>query len=385
MIDVGHKLKDGVCLNCSCEVDTDNCQEHDGDKYCQDCFDNLFSYCEDCGEYVFNDNIEIIGDKYICESCRDDNYTYCAICSEYISNDNSMYVAGSDICVCELCYNESYFYCDSCGEICHNDYYSGGGCCQECSQNSEDNNGLYGYSYKPDPIFYGDGDLFFGIELEIESEGNSIYDVIQSLPDFVYAKADSSMDDGLEVVSHPTSWKWLQENKKRWDKILDLRNKGFLSYKTDTCGMHVHMSKKAFSTLHLYKFLKMFFENQEFITIISRRKTSSLDKWASLQSDESIVYKAKIKNNIQRHTAVNLQNDASVEIRIFRGTLSPTGFWRNVEFCKAVYEYSKIASIKDISADKLCNYIVEQQKEYPNLYQFLIDKNMVNSLFNIGK
>jgi len=369
------------CRNCNndLDVDTDDHQEFDGDIYCQECFDDLFSYCEECGNTVYADDIVSIDDTYMCESCRDDNYTCCYDCDDYVLDDDRICVG--DNCICESCYQDNYFSCEGCNEVYHTDYYGSEGYCQDCEQ-SEDDNGLYSYNYKPDSVFYGDGDLFFGIELEIESEGNSIYDAVQSLPDFVYAKADSSINNGLEVVSHPTSWNWLQENKKQWDIILNLREDGFLSYKTDTCGMHVHLSKKAFSTLHLYKFLKMFFENQEFITIISRRRLSKLERYASLQSDESIVYKAKIKNNTERYTAVNLQNEESVEVRIFRGTLSPVGFWRNVEFCKAVYEYTKIASIKDISADKLCDYIMNQQKEYPNLAQFLVDKNLAKSLFS---
>jgi len=368
-----------VCQNCSCKIEEDDLQEFEGENYCQECFDDLFSYCEQCDETVsVDDMVYVNNDDYMCKSCRDANYTCCGACGEYVPNDDCFCINDHD--VCEECYCENYFTCESCNEIWHIDYYGSEGCCRDC-ETSEDDCGLHNYSYKPDAAFYGEGDLYFGIELEIESEGNSIYDAVQSLPDFVYAKADSSMDDGLEVVSHPTSWQWLQENKEQWDEVLSLRNKGFLSYKTDTCGMHVHLSKKAFSTLHLYKFLKMFFENQEFIAIISRRRSGNLNRWASLQSDESIVYKARTKNNTQRYTAVNLQNDESVEVRIFRGTLSPVGFWRNVEFCKAVYEFTKTASIRDISKDKFCDYVVEHKKEYPNLAQFLFDKGLTESLF----
>ena len=382
MIVVMNKDKKTItCQNCSCEVDDNDGQEFDEDTYCQECFDDLFSCCEECGETVnIDDIVSVNDDNYMCESCRDNNYVCCNDCADYVSNDDCTCV--DDRYVCETCYCNNYFTCESCGEVYHVDYYGDNGCCLICSQDLENSDGLYNYDYKPDPVFYGDGDLFFGIELEIESEGNNIYDAVQSLPDFVYAKADSSINDGLEVVSHPLSWQWLQENKNQWDKVLNLRNDGFLSYKTDTCGMHIHLSKKAFSTLHLYKFLKMFFENQEFITIISRRRASALEEYASLQSDESIVYKAKIKNNTERYTAVNLQNDESVEVRIFRGTLSPIGFWRNVEFCKAIYEFTKIASIKDITAKKFCDYVMNCKKEYLNLKQFLIDKDLVQSLFN---
>jgi len=379
---MAEELEQILCCNCGKDItdEEDTRQEHGEDIYCEDCFDDLFFCCDDCGTYTDAGSITNIDDTYVCESCRDNEYFLCDDCGEYAHEDTRVVtVAGTDICA--TCYRCDYFTCQECGEVYHNDAYSSDGYCVNCVS-PENENGLFGYSYKPDPDFYGKGDLFFGIELEIESEGNDIYEVVESLPEFVYAKADSTMEDGLEVVSHPTSWDWLQANKEMWGKILDLRNRGFLSYKTDTCGMHVHMSKKAFSTLHLYKFLKMFFENQSFITTVSRRKAHKLECYASLQSEESIVYKAASKGSETRYTAVNLQNEDTVEVRIFRGTLSPVGFWRNVEFCKAVYEFTKNASIKDITTDKFCDYVVEYQKEYPNLFSFLVDKDFVKHLFS---
>ena len=379
-------LVDGLCPDCLEETFVcDNCGERYSDdektiinskNYCTDCVDNEFTRCYDCEELIPNDEITDVNNRDICECCLDNNYFVCNYCSEWSHNSSEIpYYDGS---LCTSCYEDNFFTCDSCNEIYHVDNHDGDGYCCNCGGESSC---LHSYSYKPCPVFYGESkeNLFFGVELEIESDGNSFEDIVENLPDFLYAKEDSSMNEGFEIVSHPTSWNWLIENSKQWNKILDLRKEGFKSYNTSTCGMHVHMSKRAFGSLHLYKFLKLFFENQEFILTVSRRKKYLLEQYASLETDESIVYKAKTKYNDDdkgRYTAVNLRNDETVEVRIFRGTLHPEGFWRNIEFCKAAYDYTKNESIKNINANSFCKFIEKNKKEYFNLFTFLRKKKL---------
>ena len=331
--------------------------------------------CCNCGCVIDQndvDEITLVDDDYVCKDCLSDYFCCCDDCNRLVHQDNIYFVDSfEERTICENCFERNYFRCDSCEEIYHNSYYGGDGCCENCFDNR--NEFLHDYDYKPKPIFYGDkSDLFFGIELEIENKNGDIGDVIDNLPDFVYAKADGSLDDGLEIVSHPTTWSWLKENREKWDEILKLRDAGFLSYQTSTCGMHVHLSRKAFGALHLYKFLKLFFENRDFVLLVSRRKIKSLNQWASLETDENLVYKVKKGNDhTKRYTAINLENSTTVEIRIFRGTLSLVGFWRNLEFCKAAYDYTKNESTKDISAYNFCAFIRSNQKEYPDLFDFI--------------
>ena len=69
--------------------------------------------------------------------------------------------------------------------------------------------GIHDYSYKPDPIFYGDGDRFLGVELEIDGGGEigwkaeDILDIANWKDEHMYCKHDGSLDDGLELVTHP--------------------------------------------------------------------------------------------------------------------------------------------------------------------------------------
>ena len=68
---------------------------------------------------------------------------------------------------------------------------------------------IHQYNYKPEPIFYGSGSLFMGIELEIDGGGEN-HDNAQNILDIancdgtrIYCKHDGSLHHGFEIVSNP--------------------------------------------------------------------------------------------------------------------------------------------------------------------------------------
>ena len=357
-----------ICCNCGLESDT----EHDGELYCDNCFYDLFSSCDFCGKTVNQDDIVICDGDLYCESCAEDKLGQCYECGETFIQNNLHYAECVNQEYCDNCFYDLFSTCENCSETFFIDDLDDNYFCSNCRPQFE---GVYEYDYYPTPLLKGEPSdkelpLYFGVEIEIECVAGET-DEAKNLPNFCYAKEDDSLDNGWEITSSPMTWEWIQEHTKEWEDILSIRKRGYRSYETDTCGMHVHMSKKAFTGLHLYKFLKLFFENQQFIMKVSRRKKSNMEKWASLETDESLVYKAKHKTCRTKYTAVNLQRSDTVEIRIFRGTLHPTGFWMNLEFCKAAYDYTKIEPIKEISGEALQEYILKNWKQFPNISAFL--------------
>lgn len=113
-------------------------------------------------------------DYPLCDSCYDAHYTNCMRCNCLIPISDAYYEDDSDDPLCFACYRDR-----------QNDEY------------------LHDYSYKPEPIFYGDGNLFFGVELEIDDAGRDSEnaeistDLANRRRDHIYIKTDSSLDDGL--------------------------------------------------------------------------------------------------------------------------------------------------------------------------------------------
>jgi hypothetical protein len=224
-------------------------------------------------------------------------------------------------------------------------------------------------------------DLFLGIELEVENVKDAdMGDILEGLPHDIYAKEDSSINHGCEFVSHPMTWEYLKAHPETWGYVLDLKREGFKSYKTDTCGMHIHLSKSAFGTLHLYKFLTLFYggrANREFIYKVSRRTRDRLEDWATLEGSNNArggrkyTAKNKMDEDGQRHCAVNMTNPHTIEIRIFRGTLGKKGFWANVEFCVAAWAYTKQCALPKVTISAFKDWVTNNKKEYPHFAEFL--------------
>ena len=192
------------------------------------------------------------------------------------------------------------------------------------------------YSYKPEPIFYGNGKRFLGVELEIDRGGKDP-DNAQELLDIVnhgsekhiYIKSDSSLDEGLELVTHPMTLDY-HLNEFNWESILKTAvSMGYRSHQTSTCGLHVHVSRDAFGDNEdeqeevISRIL--YFVEHHWLELVkfSRRTESSLNRWAARFGYEptpsAIMNKAK--SYYGRYYAVNLCNRNTIEFRLFRGTL----------------------------------------------------------------
>jgi hypothetical protein len=373
-----------VCEKCKEQILKTDAMELPNDPgifRCSDCMEEDYFICDFCNEFCLDDSTVITvhnGDK-ICEACYSSSYGTCENCSKVLENTDI--ISHDGMTYCTNCFDNMFIECDYCGAFVDRDYacYTDDSCyCETCC--SDDDAELYDHSYTPDYVFYGktSENLYFGIELEIENNDDSDYlSDINETNRILYAKSDGSLDNGIEIVSHPTTFDYFNENFNTvWNPILDSKNHGYRSYNTTTCGIHIHISKKAFSTLHLYKFMKFFYMNDKFIRTISQRNSELLDEWASNgATGDNIIKKAKNKiGNENRYSAINLQPYNTVEVRIFRGTLEAGSFRKNIEFLHALYYFTKTSGISKLHIDLFIRYIENNKKQYSNLYKFITKK-----------
>ena len=182
------------------------------------------------------------------------NTLFCMHCGEIILGSDN--VGGDEFPLCNRC-SALYVSCEDCGRLIlestarysDDDYPY----CAGCFSNHEDNRAIHDYYYKPQPIFFGEGPRYFGVELEIDEGGEDednadrILDVANTdLRYHMYAKHDGSLNEGFEIISHPCSIDY-HMNKIPWGKILDKAiYLGYTSHSSGTCGLHIHVSRKAF-------------------------------------------------------------------------------------------------------------------------------------------
>lgn len=299
-----------ICSHCGAAYPLGELQEFDGELYCPDCLDNLTVLCDDCGQRFRISEVHQEQDMTLCRSCLDD-YAYCHGCGRLVPEGDLHYIRGGD--------DDEEGYCESC-------YPSYG-----------PSHAVQSYYYKPDPIFYGEGDRYLGVELEIDGAGETdrhaqrlVEAASVSGQEHIYIKHDGSLDDGLEIVTHPMTLDY-HLTKMPWSSIVaGALDMGYVSHKACTCGLHVHVNRSAFGDTEreqeeVIARILFFVENHwNELLRFSRRTRSQMEQWANRygrkDNPKEVLDDAK-RHHYERYRCVNLTNYSTVEFRMFRGTL----------------------------------------------------------------
>ena len=318
----------------------------------------------------------IDGARNVCSPCLDvlidaDEVSRCAWCRKYLVELH--YSHDRDLDLCQACFNSSWS-CDDCGHSMeegeeHECYRSNGSL-------------IYDYSYKPDnPKFFGEADYHFGLEIEVEdTDGYGVEEgaevVLNSLNDRAYIKHDSSLDDGFEIVTEPHSLDQLENLD--WDFLRTLRSRGYRSWDTGTCGIHVHVSRTAFrnagkhNEAHELRFQKLIYDNASQVRTIAGRTSH----YAQFQDKGNLVMKVKHGQSADRYEAINSQNTHTLEVRVFRGSLKKTRILSAVEFIHSAVEYTRFMKIdpkaKQLSWFRFMGYVLDNQDKYANFTQIAL-------------
>ena len=130
--------------------------------------------CFFCGEVYREENLTELDGKKICPVCLSSETIICSHCGERIwSVDNQGTLS---MPLCQECYDEHYTSCVECGRIIHREDARYEDCgdeplCYRCYEENRSHDYIEDYYYKPEPIFYGSGKRFFGVELEVDCGG----------------------------------------------------------------------------------------------------------------------------------------------------------------------------------------------------------------------
>lgn len=303
------KNKGIPCYVCGAVHTEDKMTRFDGKELCLECFSRETIVCSHCGERIWSVDNQGTLSMPLCTDCYDEHYTSCAECGRIINRDDAYY---------EDCDNEPM--------------------CHRCYESNRVHNYIEDYYYKPEPIFYGEGNRFFGVELEVDC-GGEVDDNAASVmrvgngsgKENIYCKHDGSLEEGFEVVSQPMTLDY-HLNEMPWKNILiRLKNMGYLSHQAGTCGLHIHVNRTSLGETYedqeetIARILYFFEKNWEELLKFSRRTKYQLERWAARygykDKPKEILDHAKNGGNNGRYSCVNLQNSNTVEFRIFRGTL----------------------------------------------------------------
>lgn len=333
------------CSNCSREFNTDEERVVGprGRFYCRPCANEELMWCDTC------DVVMLQGDHYndpegdcLCSNCFTEHWFNCGSCNNVTHYDNACTV--SETPVCEQCYDRA-FYCERCEES----YFD------PCTRH---NNALelHSYDYTPDPRYLlGSAErtpktapMLFGIELELVmanmEHSRRVQTILNANSDWVYAKRDGSLPDtGFEVVTHPMSWQWMIENTLKVNTLLGRLAQ--YAAPDDSCGMHIHMSRDRHTPMHIDRMCSLIYDYPQFAVYFSGRDLDQMVEYArptmskDFRREMVLNYKFPIATH---HYLLSISSaHPTVEMRMFSSTLSAATFWRNLQYCKALSEYTR--------------------------------------------
>lgn len=296
-----------MCAECGELIPEDRVNYFNNEAFCEDCYERITVVCDNCGTRIWRDNAEGNGVYTLCSDCYDNCYTTCEDCGRLIHNEDACYMDDDD-----------YPYCRDCFE-------------------KLNDHAIKNYSYKPTPLFYGVGDIFYGVELEVDKGGEEDYkarqllDIANEKDERLYIKHDGSINDGFEIVSHPMTLDY-HTNNMNWHEIFEKAiEMDYRSHNTSTCGLHIHCSRSAFGETYEQQEVAIsrvvYFVEKHWNELVrfSRRTFDNLNRWAAryatISSTTGETYKKAKDRRLGRYVAVNLEPFNTIEFRLFRGTL----------------------------------------------------------------
>ncbi len=326
------------------------------------------------------------GIKYVCTPCFE-QYTDMVECDNCCSWEHEIemeYLEFADVNACRSCVL-SVETCNDCDQQCWDisDH--------ECDQR-------YSIIKSWDFVPYGgftfhgsdDNRMFMGFELEVEAESADRHEGAVLANSYLedthrgYLKYDGSIEDGFEIVTQPhTLDEYMQHFP--WHMVDELREQGFRSWDTDTCGFHVHVNRETFGwrrqgsfnrgkyEAHLLRFTKLIYDNQRHVRRIAGR---SSQRWASYSDAGNLT--RKIREGYQsnsRYSAVNVGNTNTIEVRVFKGSLAVPRIKTYLQFIHSVTEYTRDLHVSpnenNLMWTRYRGWLAKNDEKYPELVSFL--------------
>ena len=314
-----------------------------------------------------------------------DEFDECNNCNEYLIRTEMHHWEGDRYC--DNCYSDNVYNCEECNYL----IWSGDShdCPNERDEDDRDSV-IHSFSYKPSPYFFGKAKFYLGFELEVEtrSQSGSRYEGAElaqnELGAHAYMKEDGSLNDGFEIVTHPHTLKEYGSNFN-WSTLDRLRRQGYRSWSTETCGLHVHISRTAFGITneegvhftrvilarqaHELRFMKLIYDNQRQVERIAGRNNTN---YASFMDKGNLVRTVKYgSQNNGRYSAVNTDNNDTLEVRVFRGSLRKERVLSALEFVHACAEYTRDLPVngknRALTWLHFTAYVSTHAETYPNL------------------
>lgn len=295
--------------------------------------------CDSCTETQLWTERTVVQGEELCTTCFDrqverNEIVQCADCNIYFYVDSCTYLAEQERYVCDSCYN-------------HNSY----------RLTEEERNILSlvgGYHDRPELHFFGSGSAFYGAEIELEHEEK--YSLVQTLGMFrqecgdrVWYNADGSLScDGVEVITHP-------HTIRAWEEELYPMLKQAMSYSAhsedSSCGLHVHVSRTAFSSVEKEEIFCGVWHtiaySTELAPVVRRTSNHYCKVLPYLHGENFLTYCHLVADKGEtRYLCANNTNAHTIELRSFAGATTAEHVLAAVELTSCLVDFVNETSVE---------------------------------------
>lgn len=239
--------------------------------------------------------------------------------------------------------------------------------------------------------------LYYGVELEMcvpisMSTNNFAKEMLETGKGLFVAENDSSLDNGVEFISRPLSY-------KRWKSpevqgiLEDMKGValkyGYDQMSQDSAGMHVHLSSLFFqknttkSKNEQIDDLNWIIQNYEKeLRPITGREPGNYNRsmFTNIERDLKLFIEArhikqatittkmdKVRIPTDHHSLISMSGTGNtVEVRAFKGTCDPLTIMARIELCRNLAHFARKYDIENMTLDKAFNC-----KQSPFLEQFI--------------
>lgn len=297
--------------------------------------------------------------------------------------------------MCPEAWLDQHYYCSHCeAHLVDDNDYVGEGLCRYCKEGMEPEEVIEGYteSHHHYPVFFGstgseDSDFVgLGFELEVDTEESisnrrneeTARNLCSSCGleenEMRYAN-DGSLRYGFECISQPHTVKCFWEKQKNWERMLTyLRECGYSSHDTNTCGLHVHVSRGMFGKTEeeqdkaISKVYAFFEENWKDLVKVSRRTKFDYCEKNRLPCKEQIkvdnkeksvysAWKGHSKYNGSHYVALNNKNINTFAYRLGRGTLNPQSFFAWIDLVLTISKNARRITVNKVVSNDLLSWL----------------------------
>lgn len=281
--------------------------------------------------------------------------------------------------------------------------------------NSVYNRLVHNYWYKPEPIISrrnreSDRALTFGLEVEAEYKPaeysiEALASAAQCVTDIadgrVYLKRDSSVSTGFEIVSHPASLASHMYDA-HWTGILNKCSRhGMRSHDAKTwggsCGLHIHVGRAqlgrdgAERDAVVRKVKILVYKHWAEMVKFSRRSEQQLEDWACRELGERGIsrlanssdpaataetYISTTNTHGDRYKAVNCEHAATIEFRLFNGTLKRDTLMASIQLCSNICKYAMTHDFAECLASDFLS--VALYERYNELETYLMARGLAD-------